>query len=242
VDSANAGPVVDPRFATVYSIAVPRIYRQRGQEFLDEVKTRPPTDECILWPFGNFNRGYAQMTHGAESKQAHRAMCLQVHGNPPTPQHQAAHSCRNRSCVNPAHLSWKTPKENQADRIRDGTSTIGAQNGAAVLSENEVLAIRREIRTLGTRTKELAARFGVSYDAIQLAANGSTWSHLDAIEPPVICSNTGERVWNSKLTQSQVLEIRQRYAAGETQADLMRAFNIGRSHVFMLITNRIWKG
>lgn len=53
-------------------------------------------------------------------------MCQKAHGDPPSPKHDAAHSCGrgHEGCVNPNHLSWKTKKQNQADRITHGTSHL----------------------------------------------------------------------------------------------------------------------
>jgi hypothetical protein len=55
---------------------------------------------------------------GQPREAAHRAMCRLIHGNPPTPKHQAAHSCGNgrRGCVHPGHLRWATDAENRAER------------------------------------------------------------------------------------------------------------------------------
>ncbi len=73
---------------------------------------------CLIWPFGSNTTGYGMVTFRGKQIYAHRAMCMLVHGEPPTPSHQAAHSCGRGAdgCVNPHHLSWKTPSENQNDR------------------------------------------------------------------------------------------------------------------------------
>jgi hypothetical protein len=55
---------------------------------------------------------------------AHRLMCQLAHGDPPTPDHIAAHSCGrgHEGCVNPNHLSWKTYSENELDKRVHGTT------------------------------------------------------------------------------------------------------------------------
>jgi hypothetical protein len=77
---------------------------------------------CLIWKWGQKDKGYASDVRlpGKPREGAHRAMCRLVHGDPPSPAHQAAHSCHNgrRGCVHPQHLSWKTDKENREERRR----------------------------------------------------------------------------------------------------------------------------
>ncbi len=49
----------------------------------------------------------------------HRLVCHAIHGAPPAPEGwDAAHSCGNRACCNPAHLSWQTWQQNRGvDRV-----------------------------------------------------------------------------------------------------------------------------
>jgi hypothetical protein len=68
----------------------------------EEVLTFKSKTECLLWPFSKRNgRGY--ITGGPVS----RVVCKMAHGEPPTPEHDAAHFyCGNERCVNPHHLRW----------------------------------------------------------------------------------------------------------------------------------------
>jgi hypothetical protein len=73
----------------------------------------PHEDYCLIWPFATFN-GYGTFLEDGKKRFAHRVICGLKNGPPPTPKHQAAHSCnRGRfGCVNPHHLRWKTQSEN----------------------------------------------------------------------------------------------------------------------------------
>jgi hypothetical protein len=91
---------------------------------------------------------------------AHRYVCEKAHGPPPSPEHETAHSCGNRPCVNRWHLRWATKVENAADRMLHGTDPRGEKNGHAKLARSAVEEIisRRGIET----GRSLAKRFGVT--------------------------------------------------------------------------------
>ncbi len=87
-------------------------------------------DECIFWPYIRSPKGYAILAAtktNKHSKFASKVMCERIHGPAPTPFHQAAHSCGNGhlGCINPNHISWKTPQENTLDRLVHRATGIG---------------------------------------------------------------------------------------------------------------------
>lgn len=136
-------------------------------------------DECLIWPYNRYNNGYGQMWFGGKMCTVHRVVCEAVHGVPLPPADHAAHSCGNgrRGCVNPKHLSWKTPAENMADKIFHGTSTRGEKHNMVKLTEAQV----REIISLKGKEvqRDIASRFGVSRAAISCIHRGKSWAWLD---------------------------------------------------------------
>lgn len=123
-------------------------------------------DDCLIWPFKSNQTGYAYFQHLGLRYRAHRYMCQLAHGEPPSPNHQAAHSCGNgrRGCMNPRHLSWKTNGENQLDRREHGT----AQRGAKLTVEQ--VTIIRSLKGVVPQTS-LAKLCGVTHSTIQYAIN-----------------------------------------------------------------------
>jgi hypothetical protein len=97
-------------------------------------------DECVLWPYGKASTGYGQTRLNGQAVNAHRAMCVLAHGEPPNAEVEAAHRCGNRSCVNPNHLRWATRSENQMDRVEHGRSNRGGRHGLARLTDAEAQA------------------------------------------------------------------------------------------------------
>ena len=97
---------------------------------------------------------------------------------PPQPSlsHELAHWDGDKTNNAPSNLRWATKVENQADRIRHGTTNRGERHGAAVLTELDV-ADCREARRSGVTLAALARRHGVTLQAIHYATTGKNWRH-----------------------------------------------------------------
>jgi hypothetical protein len=135
-------------------------------------------DECLKWPFYCSNAGIAYAKINSKSIKAARLMCIMAHGEPPTPEHQAAHSCgkAHEGCVNPKHLRWATRTENEADKRLHGTDTRGTKNGGSRLTEANVIEMRR----IGNAESNasMARRFGVNRSTVLLIKSGKSWRWL----------------------------------------------------------------
>lgn len=137
-----------------------RAARGEAQAFIEKALASD-TDECVIWPFAlsTYGYAYAGKCNGDEPGLVSRRICSETHG--PCPDgHEAAHSCGVPACINPKHLSWKTPKGNTADRKVHGTENIGERNGKAKLTWEKVHQIRA---AEGTKTlTQLAPNLGLA--------------------------------------------------------------------------------
>ena len=80
----------------------------------------------------------------------------------------------SNNCVE--NLRWDSHAANCADRVRHGTEAIGERNPSAILTETDVLLIRKNTCMLSAL--ELARRHGVSKSSIFGVRSGRTWSHV----------------------------------------------------------------
>lgn len=144
-----------------------------------EANYRHKGDDCLTWPFGVNDNGRGVVTIDQKNMSAPRAMCLMAHGEPPTPKHQASHSCGkgHLGCVNPNHLRWATAKENEEDKIEHGTIRRGTDINTSKLSEKDVVRIRSLGREYGVN--RLANEYGVSPTAISLIHKRKNWGWLE---------------------------------------------------------------
>jgi hypothetical protein len=136
--------------------------------------------DCLIWPYGKDHGGYGGLNIDRKKVIASRYVCELAHGAPPTPEHEAAHSCGNGrgGCISPGHLIWKTHKENMADKLVHGTHTRGERSARAKLTENEVLTIL-SLKGEVSQSK-LAKRFGVSPQSISSIHVGRRWAAISA--------------------------------------------------------------
>ena len=94
------------------------IYDTEEGRFWAKVDKKGP-DECWLWTASIKDKwGYGAFMH----MRAHQYSFMLHNGYVPTRESGKLimHSCHNPICVNPAHLSEGTSKDNKADEMRSG--------------------------------------------------------------------------------------------------------------------------
>jgi DNA-binding transcriptional regulator YiaG len=88
------------------------------------------------------------------------------------------HKCDNRRCINPDHLFLGTVADNSKDKITKGRQCKGEQQTNSVLTNEQVVAIRRIYADGETSQPQLATQFGVCKGTIARIVQNKGWKHL----------------------------------------------------------------
>ncbi len=137
---------------------------------------RNPANGCLEWT-GQLNQsGYGTMTFAGKTLMAHRAAYTAFVGPIPDAK-QVLHRCDNRRCTELTHLFLGNPTVNNADRDAKQRQARGERCGRAILSEDDVRAIRQS----SAPHTALAKRYGVGPTAISSIRNNKSWKHVRAL-------------------------------------------------------------
>lgn len=135
---------------------------------------QPGHDECVEWPFSRGDTGYGHVSVNGRASIASREACREAHGEPPSPDMEAAHSCGNRACINGRHLRWDTRKGNHADKAIHGTRQVGEKGPGAKLTNAQVRAIRADPRS----RRAVARDYGVTPECISAIVLRKTFKEI----------------------------------------------------------------
>lgn len=146
------------------------------ERFIHDVAVKHTGDDCVKWPYATRRDGFGLIQLDRKSVTVSRYVCELAHGLPPTPDHQAAHSCGkgHEACINPVHLRWATRSENEDDKLVHGTRLLGEKHVLAKLTWDKVELIRSQRGK--KRNADLAREFDVAPSTISMIQSGKTWN------------------------------------------------------------------
>lgn len=118
------------------------------------------TESCWLWIGAKLADGYGAfwMSKANSSARAHRVSWL-IHNGYDAGELRVCHRCDNPLCVNPDHLFLGTQSDNVQDAARKHRMASGPRNGHAVLTENDVKAIREIMSSENAPTQSWLAKY-----------------------------------------------------------------------------------
>lgn len=158
---------------------------ERAQELFWRRVKIGTEDECWEHSGTPMNSGYVTFTYRIKADgrkryiTAHRFSALLKYGAI-TNEYCVLHSCDNKLCVNPNHLSLGTQQDNMLDMHRKGravrTCNWGEQNGYSKLTDDQVRWIMDNHYVIPQR--KMAEQLGVHHSTIERIHSGRGWQHL----------------------------------------------------------------
>ncbi len=158
-----------------------KLRRSPKMPVMDYIRSRVrvvPETGCWEWQGYLQKNGYSKVSVQGKMRWTHNVVCTETHG--PAPEgHIALHSCHNRRCCAPAHLSWGTVAMNAAQAMERGAILPPGQSGSlhhkAKLHETQVRDILRDPRT----HIAIAAFYGVDKTLISQIKRRKIWRHVE---------------------------------------------------------------
>lgn len=152
-------------------------YRLNTERFWEKVNILGP-NECWEWQAYR-RKGYG--IFGMRSRNvtgAHQFSALLAFGPVPDGK-EVLHSCDNRACVNPAHLSYGTRQDNMDDMKARGREVhpAGDDCPTSKLTSAKVVEIRRRLEQ-GESQASIAKGFGITSENVHHIRLRHTWKHI----------------------------------------------------------------
>ncbi len=187
---------------------------------------RPELGPCWVWLKSTDRGGYGRLRVGRSSGPrtsdvlaAHRVAFWIASGVRPLPTVVVMHKCDNPICVRSEHLEAGTHADNCADKVAKGRHARGDSSGARRHPER----FPRGSEHWTKRTPE------------RLASGDRHWSRTN---PSSV--RRGSRNHSAKLREDDVLEIRRRFVAGDSDRQIGAAFGVGYATIGDIRSGRTW--
>lgn len=120
---------------------------------------------------------------GSDSFLAHRISYMMSRNDYELPEGMVVmHSCDNRKCVNPDHLTLGTHKENLQDMINKSRANParGERSGKAIFTDGDIKTIRR-FAAMGKTRQEVGRMFDTNYQTVGKIMDGQRWKHVEGV-------------------------------------------------------------
>lgn len=157
------------------------------KHFWSKVALTADDSRCWEWQGTILSHGYGRLRFNSKPMSAHRVVWFLTYGVMPSDDLLVRHSCDNRKCVNPKHLSLGTHKDNAQDMVSRNRQRRGAQIHSTKLTEAQVKVIKVMLRDR-VHQRPIAKQFGVSQHTIAQIHQGKTWVWVttDGAQAPYI--------------------------------------------------------
>jgi len=137
-----------------------------------------PECGCWIWTGAYGSTGYGSFWLDGKNIGAHRASWI-LHGMEVSAGDVLCHRCDTPGCINPAHLSVGSQRDNILDMHAKGRqhSNAGSRHGLHKVTEADVRLIRSRGRA-GESSHSIARDFPIAASTIRGILSGKEWRHV----------------------------------------------------------------
>jgi hypothetical protein len=174
----------DGNWGYKFTEEVKQKFREREQKTIhDHIRDSVfecPNTGCWHWAGTiDTSRGVGVYSLNHKTVRAHRGMFEHFKNTTLTAEQCLIHSCDNKLCVNPDHMIVGVPGDNVRHMVSKGEQLRGEDHGTAILSEAEVVEIKKLIRE-GVRQRDISRLYKhVSKSTIGKIKSGKNWGWMN---------------------------------------------------------------
>lgn len=144
---------------------------QKVREKIKNNHTKIENTDCWKWSLGLDKGGYGTISINSCRKKAHVASCEAKYGYNKPKNQVTRHICNNTWCVNPDHLEFGTPIQNNIDAVNNESN-----------KNNTKLQVVKEIRETykkdGLTSKERSVKYNVTRKVLYDIETGRTFKYI----------------------------------------------------------------
>jgi hypothetical protein len=137
---------------------------------------QPEANGCRRW-LRRLHHGYGQIVHHGRVIPAHRAAWLLTYQGPIQPKPDFRHSCDNKWCVEPSHITPGSHAANMAEASARRRIPDGAAHFKAKFTESDIRTMRYLIDDGFTHT-ELAWLYQTTTSNVSYIRQRKTWVYV----------------------------------------------------------------
>lgn len=217
---------------------------------VDKTPGHGPNGDCWIWTACSTEHGYGRVTIRRITFISTRIAWMIQSGSDPGCI-DVCHHCDNPPCVRESHLFLGSEMDNTRDCIAKGRNQKGDSHHMRNRSMDgyrfsklttESIPKVADMFLSGIPVLQIASHFNVSDIAIYEVLHGKTWPSVSRPVWEELAAHVGSDHYLAKLTESQVLEMRSIYDAGEMgYLTLGRRFGVGAMTTKRIVTRQSWK-
>ena len=151
---------------------------------------------------------------------------------------ECSHANNNKQDNRPENLNWVYTTTNRKKQTQDHLCAHGESHAHTKLTEDQVVEIRYRYAA-GEKARQIGLDYGIDRLHVNRICRGYSWKHAPG-PTRNLGTTRGEANGLAKLTEEQVIKIRQRFANLEPQSAIAAAYGLNPKYVSRIAAGKTW--